>query len=276
MYLEAFELTRPTSVEEAVADLAEADGDASVYMGGTELLLLMKLGLSNPERLVDCKRIPELRGLSERGGTIRIGAGTTHDELERSDLIRDALPELAALEGQIANRRIRIAGTLGGNLCFADPNSDPMTLLTALGATLEIAGPDGRRTVDILDFAHAPYDSALEPDDLLVSIDVTAPAAGDAVAYERIVLRERPVVSVAAVRTSSQDLRIAVGGAGQVARRLPDLEALLSADGAGALDQCVEQLAATLRPSADLDGTPEYKSHLAGVLLRRAVLRVLG
>ena len=84
------------------------------------------------------------------------------------------------------------------------------------------------------------------------------------------------MVSVAAVRTSSQDLRIAVGGAGQVARRQPDLEALLSADGAGALDQCVEQLAATLRPSADLDGTPEYKSHLAGVLLRRAVLRVLG
>lgn len=276
MYLDAFELTRPTSVEEAVAQLAEADGDASVYMGGTELLLLMKLGLSNPDRLVDCKRIPELRGIREQDGSIRIGAGTTHAELEQSDVICDALPELAALAGQIANRRIRVAGTLGGNLCFADPNSDPMTLLTALGATLEIAGSDGRRTVDILDFAHAPYDSALASDDLLVSIHVTAPVADEKVAYERIVLRERPVVSVAAVRTSSQDIKIAVGGAGQVARRHPDLETLLSTNGTSAIDECVDRLAATLQPSADLDGTPEYKSHLAGVLLRRAVLRVLG
>jgi carbon-monoxide dehydrogenase medium subunit len=275
VYLDAFELTRPTSVEAAVADLAEADGDASVYMGGTELLLLMKLGLSSPERLVDCKRIPELRGLREEGGILHIGAGTTHAELEQSDLVREFLPELAALESKIANRRIRVAGTLGGNLCFADPNSDPMTLLTALGASVEVAGPDGRRRIDILDFARAPYDSALEPDDLMVSLEVTLPGADARVAYERIVLRERPVVSVAVVRTADQDIKVAVGGAGQVARRQSELESLLSTGGAGVIEECVEQLAATLRPSEDLDGSPAYKTHLAGVLLRRAVARVL-
>jgi carbon-monoxide dehydrogenase medium subunit len=275
VYLPEFELTRPRSLDEAISHLAELDGDASVYMGGTELLLLMKLGLSSPERLVDCKQLDELRGLELRDETIRIGAGSTHAELERSDLLREVLPEFVAMERRIANIRIRTAGTLGGNLCFADPNSDPMTLLMALGATLEAAGPQGRREIRVEDFAAGPYESALESDEILLSITIPVPSAAAGVAYERVVLRERPVASVAVVVEPGQPIRVAVGGAGQVARREPELEALLSRDGEAATSECADVLKQSLSPADDLDGSAEYKRHLAGVLLAKAVRRAL-
>jgi carbon-monoxide dehydrogenase medium subunit len=272
MYLPPFELRRPESVAEAVALLRNQDRDHAVYMGGTELLLLMKLGLAAPEVLVDCKRIPDLRTLSVSGRTLSIGAGATHAELERSPEVNDLLPGLASLSSHLANVRVRTAGTLGGNLCFADPSSDPATLLTAVGANLHLAGPTGRRTVAIADFTDGPYSADLRPGELLVSIDVTVPDPEERVAYERLVLRERPVVSVAIVR--GEDWQVSVGGAGQVAMLMPHVGAVLGEGSDAQIAEAASVLSAQLHPADDLDGSADYKRHLATVLLRRAVQQV--
>src|SRR5262245_32013126 len=123
-----------------------AGGDAAYLAGGTELLQVMKMGLLQVDRLVDLKGIAALRGIAAEGDAIVIGALTTHREIERSPIVRDRLPELAALEHRVANARVRTSGTLGGNLAFAEPHSDPATLLLAVGATIVLVGPKGTRT----------------------------------------------------------------------------------------------------------------------------------
>ncbi len=129
MTLPPFALHRPRSLEE-VEDLLEQHGDdAVVYCGGTELLLVMKLGLAAYPNLVDLKGVPELRVLEERDGRLCVGAAVTHRELESSPFVHGLFPALAEMERRVANVRVRSVGTLGGNLCFSDPHSDPNLLL---------------------------------------------------------------------------------------------------------------------------------------------------
>src|SRR4029077_1999458 len=120
--------------------LAQHGDDAVVYCGGTELLLVLKLGLAAYPNLLDLKGIPELRVFEERDGTLRIGAAVTHRELESSPLVHRLVPALAEMERRVANVRVRSVGTLGGNLCFSDPHSDPATLLLALDAEAPFDG----------------------------------------------------------------------------------------------------------------------------------------
>jgi carbon-monoxide dehydrogenase medium subunit len=275
VYLPTFELTRPETLDQAIHDLAELEGDTSVYMGGTELLLLMKLGMSNPQRLVDCKRLPELQVFDVAEDVLVIGAGLTHAQLHNSEAVKELIPEFSRMENQIANIRVRTAGTIGGNLCFGDPNSDPLTLLLALGATLQVQGPLGRRTLDVQDLVVGMYESALSETEILLNVHVHVPPSQARVVHERIVLRERPVASVSVVCETASDIRVAVGGAGQVGRRYPEIESLLVLHGLSALDDCVALLRDSLRPADDLDGGSDYKVHLAGVLLQRAVRRAL-
>ena len=146
MRLPAFRLHQPRKADEALELLSRYGEEAQIYMGGTELLLLMKRGLARPGHLIDCKRLPELKGLDlQDDNEWVIGAATTHRQIELSADVANHLPELAALERTLANVRVRNAGTLGGNLCFAEPHSDPATLLMALEASVEIISPAGRR-----------------------------------------------------------------------------------------------------------------------------------
>src|SRR4051794_7829134 len=125
--LESFEIHRPQSVSEASKLMAQLGDAAAVYAGGTELLVVMKEGLTHFSHLVDIKAIPGLREIdydAERR-ELTIGALATHRQIERSELVSERLPVLAALEAAVANVRVRSAGTIGGNLCFAEPHSDP-------------------------------------------------------------------------------------------------------------------------------------------------------
>ncbi|HLY49760.1 MAG TPA: xanthine dehydrogenase family protein subunit M [Solirubrobacteraceae bacterium] len=281
MRLPPFELHRPQTLEEASRLLSELGPDAQPYCGGTELLLVAKLGLTEFRHLVDLKGIEELSGI-ETNGELRIGSATTHREIERSAVIRERWPSLAAMERDVANIRVRNVGTIGGNLCFADPHSDPATYLTAAGGWLSARrdGAEARRLA-IEAFTRGPYTTVLEPGELLVSVHVPPLTPGSALVHRKLSFHERPAVTVAASITVRDEqiaeVRIAVGSVGLTARRLTGAEEALSQLDAGHPDlrACAEIAAAEAEPLADANGSIEYKRQLVRVMVERTVREAL-
>ena len=267
MRLPPFRLHKPSSLDEALELLD--DDDAEVYMGGTELLMLMKLGLAAPDHLVDCKGLDELRGISLEGDSWSIGAGVTHRELERSADVRRCLPALADLERVLANVRVRNAGTLGGNLCFAEPHSDPATVLVALGASVTLVSSRGDRAVPIESFFHGPLMTALDAGELMVRIVIPAVEEDTVVRFSRLAFRERPAANAAYVRRPSGEVRLAVGAVGGRPVRMADAEALLAGDAASPTE-VAHAVHDAVEPLEDLDGSSDFKRHLAGVVATRA------
>ncbi len=204
MRLPPFELHRPETFDEATALLDEHGDDAVVYAGGTELTLLLKLGLAAYGHLVDVKRIPELRRL-EANGTLEIGGAVTHRELERSQAVRSGWPALAAMERGVANLRVRNAGTLGGNLAFSDPHSDPATFLLAAEAEIVLRRGTESRTLPVSEFALGPYETALRHGELVAAIRVPAPGAGVGMAHLKFSFHERPAATVACLARVADD-----------------------------------------------------------------------
>ena len=281
-----FSLARPTTLDEALAAHAATEGEGAYVAGGTELLQVMKMGLAQFATLVDLKRVEELHGITvEPDGTLRIGGGVTHREIERSPVVAEHLPVLAELERHLANVRVRNQGTIGGNLAFAEPHSDPATLLLACDARIELAGSGGRRLLRVDEFILGPLYTSREPDDILVSIRV--PAAGNGVGrgYAKAKFFERPAVSVAVqlqvVGGLVAQARIAVGSITEIPELVPS--AARGLIGADATEASVATYARSVAPAAfatvdavdDLNGAADYKRHLAGVLLEQAALAAL-
>mgnify|MGYP003332683474 CR=1 FL=1 len=205
---------RPGSLAEAFAAWDAAGGDCAWYAGGTELLQVMKMGFARFGTLIDLKRIPELGGIAETaGGGLRIGAAVTHREVERSPLVARRLPGLVRLEHEVANVRVRSTGTLGGNLAFAEPHSDPATFLLACDARIALAGPSGTRTLAIGDFADGPLTTVREADELLVAIEIPAGAPGEGRAYAKAAFFERPAASASQPATMRSRSSGVSGGA---------------------------------------------------------------
>jgi carbon-monoxide dehydrogenase medium subunit len=276
--LPPFDLHRAASVEEAGELLRRYGDDAAVHCGGTELLLLLKLGFAAYGHLVDIKPIPELQGIALENGTLVIGSTVTHREIERSPFVGERLPALAAMERRVANLRVRNVGTLGGNLCFSDPHSDPATFLLALDAEVECRrGGSERRRLPLSEFVLGPYQTALEPDELLAAIRVPLPPAGMRIVHEKLSFHERPAATVTvAVRQESgsiADARIAVGSVGARPVRADDAERILAAG--GELAEAAEAAAAAADPVADANGSADYKANLVAVLVRRCVAQAL-
>ncbi|MFE0511412.1 FAD binding domain-containing protein, partial [Streptomyces sp. NPDC058964] len=168
----AFEYTRPSSVDEAVRALADAGEDAKVLAGGQSLLPLLRLRMVFPELVVDTGRIPELRGVREDGGSLVIGAMTTHHEVVHDPLVRRHAGLLAEATATVADPAVRHRGTFGGSLAHADPAGDLPAVALALDAELVVAGPGGRRTVPAREFFVDYLQSALAPDELLVEVRI--------------------------------------------------------------------------------------------------------
>jgi carbon-monoxide dehydrogenase medium subunit len=279
-----FSLVRPVTLDDAFAAFEAADGDAAYIAGGTELLQVMKMGFAQFGTLIDLKRIPELQGIA-LNGSLRIGAAVTHREIERSAAVTEAVPGLAALERRGANVRVRNTGTLGGNLAFAEPHSDPATFLLACGATVEVAAPGGaRRRIPIADFVVGPLATALEPGEVLIAIDVPRPVRGEGRAYDKLAFFERPAASVA-VRLVVADgaiteATVAVGSIGEIPEAVPAAAdafigvAATASEVDAAADRAREAISA-VDTVADLNGSADYKRHLAAVLLRRAAAAAL-
>ncbi|HEX5827450.1 MAG TPA: FAD binding domain-containing protein [Candidatus Limnocylindrales bacterium] len=277
-----FSLARPSSLAEAFAAHAATDGEGAYVAGGTELLQVMKMGLAQFATLIDIKGLPELRGISvEADGSLRIGAGVTHREIERSPLVQQHLPALASLEAHLANVRVRNQGTLGGNLAFAEPHSDPATFLLACDARVELAGPGGSRLLAIDELVLGPLYTSREADELLVAIHVPAAGPGGGRGYEKAKFFERPAVAVGVqLRVADgavADARVAVGSITEVPMLVPAAAAALAGAGSeAAVAEAARAGAAAafadLDAVDDLNGAADYKRHLAGVLLQRAAV----
>jgi carbon-monoxide dehydrogenase medium subunit len=267
---------RPASLEEALTLLSEFGPSATVYAGGTELVPVMKMGLATFDRLIDLKRIPELTVIERVPDGLRIGSTVTHHRLVTSDIVRSAVPSLSVVAAGIGNIRVRVTGTIGGNLCFAEPRSDPLTLLSALRARITLVGAHGRRELPVADFVTGPYSTQRAADELVV--DIIIPADDGVVTFRKLALAERPVASVACVRrpsTGGDDLlTFVVGSVGPVPtsfgpavvqfRDEPGLESVA----AGIADVCDAE--------SDEHGSEDYKRHLVRVLVRRAARAAWG
>lgn len=278
--LRPFELHRAGSVGEASALIAEHGDEAVLYAGGTELLLLMKLGFAAYGHLVDIKPIAELSGIEALDGVLRIGAAVTHREIEHSAVVASSWPKIVEMERQVANVRVRTAGTLGGNLAFADPHSDPASFLLAADADLVLGRAEERRRLPISGFVLGPYTTALEPGELVVAIEVPAPPPNSGMAHLRLAFHERPAVTVSClvqvVDGRIAETRIAVGSVGVSPVRVPEGEALLLDQDAadpdpGAIAAAGAAAVTASDPVADANGSAEYKRHLVGVMVGRAV-----
>ena len=272
MTLPPFELHRVGSVEEARELLTRYGDDAAVMCGGTELLLLLKLGFAAYGHLVDIKGITPLGGILVDNGSVVIGSTVTHRQIERSPLVLERLPALAAMERRVANIRVRSIGTLGGNLCFSDPHSDPATFLLALDAEVEY---DGTR-VPVTRFLVGPYETALEHGQVLTAVHIPIPPPGTGIAHRKLAFHERPAATVTCLMRIADglitDARIAVGSVG--ARPVRAIEAERVLTGTAADDRCALSGAADLaaeasQPVDDANGSALYKAHLVRVLVER-------
>lgn len=266
-------------MEEATELVDRYGQDASLYCGGTELLLLLKLGFASFGHLVDLKHIDELEGVRAEDGELVIGAAVTHRELERSDLVRERLPALATMERSVANLRVREVGTLGGNLCFSDPHSDPATFLLALDAEVECRrGGDTARRIQISNFVIGPYQTSLDEGDVLTSVRIPALPEGAGVAHAKFAFHERPTATVACmarvVEGRVAEARVAVGSVGARPVRAPSAEQILTGVpmdelGPGLLAEAGERAAEAAAPVNDANGSAEYKAQLVRVLVGR-------
>jgi aerobic carbon-monoxide dehydrogenase medium subunit len=281
MYPAGFSYQRATSVQDAIALLAK-EPDAKLLAGGHSLLPTMKLRLASPSTLVDLGGVKELRGIRRDGDRIAIGALTTHREIEFSAELKAACPLLPETAAQIGDPLVRNRGTIGGSVAHADPAADFPAALLALGATIQVEGPNGSRTIAADDFFLGLFETALQPNELLTGIRVpAAQPAGTGMAYEKFPhpASRYAIVGVAAVVNVAggvcRAVRVAVTGAGSHATRLSSLEAALVGK---ALDEqtlaaACQQVIAPDDLLSDQFASSEYRAHLAAVLSRRALTR---
>jgi carbon-monoxide dehydrogenase medium subunit len=269
-----FTYHRPTSLNDAVALMARHVDDVSPYAGGTELLLAMKMHFADYQHLVDLKRIPVLRAITRDESTLSVGALATHAMIAANTAIRDTLPALATLCGSIANSRVRSSGTIGGNLCFAEPRADPPVLLAALGAQLFLISAHGERCVSARQFITGTLETVRAPDEILARIEI--PLDGYEARYERVVFGHRTVAGAAAVIANDPNVapRIWLGCVATHPTALPNTERYIAAN-PGALDTALAQALAKdiaiLDITDDEDASAEYRRHLAETVAMRAI-----
>jgi len=279
-----FEYLAPSSVEEAVAALAEHGDEAKVLAGGQSLLPILRMRLNAPGVIVDLGRIAELRGVSEDGDHVVIGAMTPYSEVLASDVVSTHAALLSKAIATVADPQIRHRGTVGGALVHADPAGDVGAPALALGAQLVIAGAGGAtRTVAADDFFEDLFTTAVGEGELLTQIRIPK-HTGWGAHYEKFVRvsHQWSIVGVAAaVRTeggSIAEARVGLTNMGSTPLRAKAVEEALV--GKQATDEAVRAAVASVaegtNPPSDLNGDADYRRHLATVLTRRAVLAAAG
>lgn len=278
MYPAKFDYFRAASVEEAVA-LLHRHGDAKVLAGGHSLVPIMKLRLAQPSAVVDIGHIHILRGISHHDGTIRIGALTTHATIAASEVLQAECPLLAEAAGHIGDPQVRNKGTIGGNVAHADPASDLPAVLVALGATINLSGATGDRSVAAREFFVGLLETQIGEDEILTAIDVPRLRDGTGTAYLK---HEHPasgyaICGAAAVvgggRASAAGVELCFNGVTATPHRASAVgEALGGTSMTDAeIDRAVDDHLAVEEPLGDVQASGEYRVELARVYGKRAL-----
>jgi aerobic carbon-monoxide dehydrogenase medium subunit len=279
MYPAEFEYFAPTTIEQALALLAEHGDDAKVLAGGQSLVPMMKLRIASPRYLIDVNRIEGLGGLRQDGDRLVIGALCRHGEVAASSLVRERLPLMTDAANQTADVQVRNRGTVGGSLAHADPAGDWPAALLALDTAVTIAGRDGRRTVPLHEFLVDAYTTQLGAVEMVTSISVTLPKAPAGGAYLKFEKRagDFAVASVGVQLELGDDgtcrsVAVSLGALGAMPTRARSAEDLLSGRviSPELLGEAAQLVRAEAQPFEDTRGSVDYKRHLAGVLFQRA------
>jgi carbon-monoxide dehydrogenase medium subunit len=267
-------------LEEALTSLAEAGEDAKILAGGQSLMPLLSLRLARPSVLVDLGRVHGLDGVSEQNGTVTIGTMARERAIERSPVVAEKIPLLAAALPLIGHPAIRNRGTVGGSIAHADPSAEIPAVAVALEAEMVIASAArGERRVPAADFFQGFFTTALEADEALVAVCFPVAAPGIGVAFVEAARRhgDFAMVGAAAVVKAEggriTDARIAlIGVADTPLRRRQAEQALVGAEiGSAPFADAAAGAGEGLTPATDLHGTSAYRTHLARVLTRRAL-----
>ena len=263
-----FEYVRAGSAGEAIAALAAHGDDAKLLAGGMSLLPLMKLRLATPAVLVDVGRVRDLSYVRDAGDHVAVGALTRHRDLEISDVLAAQCAPLRTVAAEVGDNQVRHRGTIGGSVSHGDPASDLPALLLALDATFVVQGPGGERTVAAAAFFRGFLETALEPDELLTEIRVPkSPGAG--FSYQKFQRRAQDWAIVGAMAVRNDDTRVALVNMGTTPLRAVAVEEAVA--GGASIAEAAEQAAEGTEPSGDINAAPEYREHLARVLVRRAL-----
>jgi carbon-monoxide dehydrogenase medium subunit len=272
----AFDYVRASSVEEAVAALAE--DNAQVLAGGQSLVPMLTMRLVKPAVLVDINRVAELSYLRRDNGNLVIGALTRHRETETSELVRQDMPLLAEALRYVGHVSIRNRGTIGGSLAHADPAAELPAVCVALDASFLVQGPRGVREISARDFFLGPHRTALKPAELLISVRVPVLSEGTGFAVQELSFRGRDLALVAvfaAVTVDSAGIctaaRIAVAGAGPTPIRATTVEQALL--GQTPTESVIAAAVAELSvdPLDSIHAPASYRRDMAAVLARRAI-----
>ncbi|MDA1000987.1 MAG: xanthine dehydrogenase family protein subunit M [bacterium] len=285
----AFHYVAVNSVDETLAAI-QAHGDAGkVYAGGVALSILMKSKIFEPENLIDIYGVAELSFIEgTKNGGVRIGARTVHRDIETSPLIRERFPLLSEVFHNVATIRIRNAGTIGGNLCFAEPASDPPAALLVLEARMKAKKADGsERVIPAGEFWTDYYECALAPDELLTEIEIDPLPQGFRTAYTRFTTRskeDKPCISISVAVSLEADgktcreARIGLGGVEAVFRRVTAAEAGLKGKELTreAIDGVLARSLDDLEPLTDIRASDAYRRQVTPVFIRRTIEKALG
>ena len=275
----AFDYVRAESVQQAVQALAEAGGDGKIIAGGQSLMPMMNFRLVKPSVLVDINRIPGLDRIERRGTRISVGALVRHRMTASDRLIAENVPVLHQAMKHVAHLTVRNRGTFCGSLCHADPAAEMPMMARLLNAEIRIVSPAGERSLAAKDFFTGSLVTALEPDELVTEIEIDSLAQGTGWSFEEFARRHGDYALAAVAVTmlrrdgAASDVRVAVMGVGEMATRIGEVETLLGGQSLQGklIDRAVDVLRSVIEPNSDLHASADYRRHLCGELMRRAL-----